>query len=483
MMLEFAASRLMAPWFGTSIFVWGNIIGVILIALTLGYYFGGRYADKHPHPAHLMRIVFWAGIFTSLVPAITHIIGSSVNLLYNFSSPSVVLNIVGSFFVIIILFAIPIGLLGTVSPFAIRIMTDSVKESGRVAGGLYAFSTLGSIVGTFASAFFLVPYVGSRETVLIASVLLLLVSIVGAPRQRYRYVALVLPFLSYWLVAILFQPVQASVLDARDSLYQYIQVEDQGNRLALVFNEGLGTQSYYMKNGGLTNSYFDYLTLLSNIAPQPVDANVLVLGLAGGTVTSLYNEFEPSYQLTGVEIDSEVIALARQYFGLDDQQVNVVNADARQFVQSTDQQFDIIIVDAYSNELYIPYHLTTQEFFRELKQRLRPAGVVSMNIGSINEHSQLVESILATLQTEFDHVAYIPVEQTLNFVVMASDAELSTVGLRTVHDARQSLAQYMTRAFTDAPVPSRGTVLTDNRAPIELYTEKMIFDYIRGATN
>lgn len=478
MMLEFAASRVMAPWFGTSTFVWGNIVGVILIALSLGYYIGGRVADKKPYADSLAMIVLAAGVFTSLLPLVIKSLSKTFPLLFIVDGWGILASVFGSFLTVLLLFALPIFLLGMVSPYVIRLATKTVEDAGRVAGGLYAWSTVGSIFGTFASAFFLVPFIGSRETILLSAVLLIIMAAVLFQKRWWAYALVALPILVYMFIAGQPLRAEAAVLYEEESMYNYIKVVDSDDRIKLIVNEGLGVQSYYMKTGVLTGEYYDYLALTPFLHNRPADAKVLVLGLAGGSLTRELDYYFPEYQLTGVEIDPAIVAAAQTYFALDEQDVTVEIDDARRFLQSSHEQYDVIVVDAYANEMYIPWHLTTQEFFNIVDDHLTASGIVTFNVGSINPDTELLQSLITTLRSVFAEVALVPVSTTYNYVVVASNSPMDIAQLKTITDERAGLAKIFSTGFKKMD-SSQGIVLTDNRAPIELYTEQMVLDYIR----
>src|SRR2546429_1048827 len=185
--VELSASRLLAPYFGTSLFVWSNLIGLILLYLTIGYYVGGRIADRFPRPAVLYGLTIAAAFLISLIPflskPILHWSQSS------FASYSIGV-FYGSLVSVILLFAIPMILLGCVSPFAIRLSIDKLGKSGRIAGQLYAISTAGSILGTFLPVLFLIPTFGTYRTFFTFAVALLFVSIVGLASTRFESPAL-----------------------------------------------------------------------------------------------------------------------------------------------------------------------------------------------------------------------------------------------------------------------------------------------------
>src|SRR5437868_12811612 len=180
--VELSASRLLAPYFGTSLFVWANLIGLILLYLTLGYYLGGRLADRFPRPGVLYTLTTLAAFLISLIPFLSKpILGWSQS---SFASYSVGV-FYGSMIAVILLFAAPMILLGCVSPFAIRLRIEQLGKSGRTAGQLYAISTAGSILGTFLPVLWLIPTIGTYRTFFVFAVSLLLVSIIGLTVTRF----------------------------------------------------------------------------------------------------------------------------------------------------------------------------------------------------------------------------------------------------------------------------------------------------------
>lgn len=174
--VEMAASRLLAPYFGSSLFVWANLIGLILLYLTVGYYVGGLLADRQPYPWVLYSITAIAALLIGGVPLIAHPILTWALHTFASTSPS---SFYGSFVSVLLLFALPTSLLGCVSPYAVRLSVDRLGQTGRVAGRLYAVSTAGSIVGTFVPVLVLLPDVGTNFTFMSSAALLFTISIIG----------------------------------------------------------------------------------------------------------------------------------------------------------------------------------------------------------------------------------------------------------------------------------------------------------------
>src|ERR1700731_405626 len=180
--VEFGASRLLAPYFGTSLYVWGVLIGLILIYLSAGYVIGGRLADRHPRDELLYQLTAWAGLWIGVIPLVSYPILLASQ--QGFKDVSVGL-VAGTLLAVVLLFAVPVILLGCVSPFALRLLLKDVRSGGNTAGAVYALSTAGSILGTFLPVFWFIPTYGTRPTLIGFSLALLALSTAGLwPRRR-----------------------------------------------------------------------------------------------------------------------------------------------------------------------------------------------------------------------------------------------------------------------------------------------------------
>ncbi|HJX41666.1 MAG TPA: fused MFS/spermidine synthase, partial [Anaerolineales bacterium] len=246
--VELSASRLLGNVFGTSNIVWANIIGLILIYLTVGYFLGGRWADRSPHRHTFYRILAWGAFTAGLVPiAARPVLGVAVAAFAQFDAAI----LAGSFLAVLMLFSLPVTLLGCISPFAIRLAMQEREQAGRVSGLIYAISTLGSIVGTFLPVLWLIPVLGTARTFLAFSLGLQLVALIGlyltsGPRSVLRLSWMpVLTVVFSWLS--LAGPIKDSpnAIFETESAYNYIQVQEvEGIRL-LYLNEGLAEHSIY----------------------------------------------------------------------------------------------------------------------------------------------------------------------------------------------------------------------------------------------
>jgi spermidine synthase len=470
---EIAASRLLAPYFGSSTIVWANIIGLILVYLSLGYWLGGKVADRRPDPRLLGWIVLGAALFIAILPFVSRpILDVAVRGLDAVSVGAVV----GSFFAALALFAVPVTLLGAVSPFAIRLALDDVGEAGTVAGRLYALSTVGSIVGTFLSALVTIPLIGTQRTMLGSAALLVLA---GALVLGNRWQAV-----TVGVAALLFIPagtIKASpgLLYETESPYQYIQVLERadGSR-ALELNEGVAVHSVWYPHSVLTGGEWDMFLVVPPLLGRPV-RHMLVIGNAGGTIARAYGRFYPGVQIDGVEIDPDVTEAGRRFLGLgDNPNLHVITDDGRPFLQLTDRRYDVIVVDAY-RQPYIPFYLATEEFFRLAREHLNPGGVLALNVASVPGDLRLSRAVGSTVLAAFPQAwRWKPLR--FNELVLAFDRPPDEATLRArVGNVDPALASLVPLFRSELePVSVNADVLTDDRAPVEWLTDRMIVDFI-----
>ncbi len=469
---EITASRLLAPYFGSSTIVWANLIGIVLAALALGYWLGGRIADRRPHPPLLGFIVLVAAVFVAAIPFLARpFLDFTVEGLDEASAGAVI----GSFLAVLLLCAPPVVLLGMVSPFAIRLAVASIETAGAVAGRLYALSTAGSLLGTFLPALVLIPAVGTQRTFLVVAALLALSSsfLLGA---RYLVVAAGLAA----LVAVPPGAVKAhaGLLHEETSYHQYIQVvEHSDGRRVLYLNEGIAVHSVWRPDAVLTGGIWDTFLALPPLLGRPLE-QVAILGNAAGTTARELGVYYPAAEVDGVELDPAVSRIGRRYFGLEDNpRLTVHDADARPFLRSTDRRYDLIVVDAY-HQPYVPFYLATREFFGLVRERLAPGGIVALNVAAVPDDKRLVRAIGGTLAAEFPQVLEWPVLRFNTLVLGLTDAlEPSELRgrLRAGPAALAPLRELLARQAR--PLQSTDRPWTDDRAPVEWLTDRMIISY------
>ena len=494
--VELSAARLLQAVFGTTNIVWANIIGLILVYLTLGYFIGGRWADRSPRFTTLYKLVIWAAFTAGLIPLISDpILDAAARAFPTNNELSADLTvIVGSFGSVLVLFALPVTLLGCVSPFAIRLALQNVTTAGDVSGRLYAVSTLGSIVGNFAPVLLLIPAVGTARTFLLFSALLMGVALVGLARVggrwwAYLWMPLVLVGMAWLTLSGPVKPVEEGrrLLFEKESAYNLIQVlEDEHGWRYLLLNEGQGWHSLYHPTQLLTGFTWDYFLIGPLFNPPPFQQEqlerVAIVGLAGGTIARQYSAVYGPVPIDGVEIDPEIVRAGQEFFGISKASLpnlSAVVADGRHFLATTDRFYDVIAVDAYRLP-YIPWHLTTAEFFQQARDRLNEDGVLIVNVGRTESDYRLVKAIVATLRTIFPSTHVIPVPDSFNAIVVATVQPTSIDNLRLNLAASDDplLRQVGEWALANwQPMLADGPVFTDDRAPVEQLTNLIMMHY------
>ena len=474
---EICASRLLAPYFGASTVVWANVIGLILAALSIGYWLGGRIADRHPYPHVLGAIVVSAGALIAVVPFVAQpLLDLTVRGLNNVSAGAVV----GSFLGSLLLFAPPVVLLGTAAPFAIRLGVTDVALAGTVAGRFYALSTVGSIAGVFVPAIVTIELIGTQRTLVATAVV---VALGGSLLLRRRWV--MAPVALAVVLAVpagIVKPV-AGLLYEKESQYQFGQVVQKGSARDLYLNEGIAVHSEWRPHTVLTGDEWDMFLTAPPLLGRTV-RSVAILGNAGGTTARAYGVFYPSARIDGVELDPDVTAAARRYMGLGKiRRLHVVTADARPFLERTRERFDLILVDAY-RQPYVPFYLATQQFFRLVRSRLRPGGIVALNVATVPGDHRLADGIAGTLRTEFPQVLTWQALK-LNQLVLGFDRPIARTRLRAAVALTPRRIRVLTRllaghARTAAP---SAQPWTDDRAPVEWVTDRMILEYAAQGAN
>ncbi|MDR7523626.1 MAG: fused MFS/spermidine synthase [Armatimonadota bacterium] len=377
--LEIVGSRVIAPFFGSSVFVWGALISIFLGALSLGYYLGGTAADRWPRSGVLAALLSAAGV------AIIALNVASRPVLLAFDAWDLGPRL-SPLLSSIVLFAVPSVLMGMTSPFAIKLVAQDLATVGATAGVLYALSTAGSIFGTIATAFFLIPALGVRAILLLLGGTLLalaglLVAGTGRVLRPARTAATAAALVA--LAALpggagpIRLPVQRVIYE-KDSAYHQISVLEDGFNRYLRFNRsfqgGMVLRDPY-ESPFLYTSYA-HLALVFHPGPR----RVLMIGLGSGTIPKRFTRDYPDVVVDSVELDPAVVDVARRFFEVKDHpRHRIVVQDGRVYLRRTDAKYDLIILDAYFAE-GIPFHLATREFLEVVRDRLHPGGVVVSNI-------------------------------------------------------------------------------------------------------
>ncbi len=503
--VELSASRLLAPYFGTSLFVWANLIGLILLYLTIGYYLGGRIADRYPKPEVLYTLTIIAAFLISLIPFLSKPI-------LQWSQSSFATYSVGVFYgsliSVILLFAVPMILLGCVSPFAIRLRIQRLGKSGRTAGQLYAISTAGSILGTFLPVLYLIPTIGTYRTFFTIAVSLLLVSIAGFMSTRFdrsgsggrRVSSSLLPILLLIPMALSVLTIQGPIKSAfgsngggvliteRESVYNYIQVVKVGDETQLILNEGVGIHSIYNPNSILTQGPWDYFMIAPYFNSPPFTPDqvrkVAIIGLGGGTAVREFTAAYGPIPIDGVEIDNTIVNMGRQYFHMNEPNLHVVLQDGRYFLQTSSQKFDVVAIDAYQQP-YVPFQLTTKEFFQEVRNHLTPTGVTVINAGRTSSDFRLVNALAETMHTVFPNVYIIDTARFTNSMVIGTNSptSLNNFMINTgnlTNPLLQDVARESILYGNIREEHARSVYFTDDRAPVEQLIDQIILGAVEN---
>ena len=475
MAVELGASRLLAPYFSSSQIVWTIIIGTIMIAMALGNLYGGRSADRDPNPEKLYRRILIAAVWIAAIPFLGRYVILGVSGLLVVAVDTGFLIWAGLISCLLI-FVFPLFLLGTTTPSLARYTVESLDDSGATVGRLNAFNTIGSIIGTFLPTFVTIPAVGTAATFLIFSGVLLALGLLyffSVNRRPALCAITVVLFLIFTVFGGMFHSFafwENHLVYEGESVYNYLQVKDEGKNLALSTNVLFGVQSVMQKEGGLTGRYYDYALAAPVMAgaEENETTRILVLGMGTGTFAAQCREYIPGAVVEGVEIDEKITDLAHTYFRLPED-VPVTTYDGRAYLAAIDGVYDVIMVDAYQ-DITIPFQMSSVEFFALVKEHLAPDGVMVVNLNMRSDKEGNINEWLGdTIASVFPYVCTADVPGTTNRELFAAGTDRFSRFDTTSAAYGQELNELMARvAQRLMPYESGGRLLTDDRAPVEL---------------
>lgn len=502
--MELSAARLLEPTFGNNQIVWATLIGLILLYLSLGAWLGGKLADRYPQRSTLDFIVTFAALGVAIVPLLsTPVLAMAARGLENFQTEL----LVGSLLAVLILFSIPGILLGMVSPWAVRLAVNDLDQTGQTAGQLYAIATAGSLVGTFVPVLWLIPTYGTRLTFFLLALILLVVLTLGSLRYRHRWIPLA-GLLAVLLLAVWATPnsgvrstwddgVDGPIIYEDESLYNYIAVRQWGNEHHLKLNDGIGIHSVYHPDTVMSYGIWDYFLLAPFFNPPPVSTddvdNLLLIGLAAGTVSELYTNIYGPIPITGIELDPQIIEVGQRYFNMNQPNLTAIAADGRRWLysQPEDARWDVIAIDAYRPP-YIPFHLSSIEFFQLVHDHLSEDGMVAINVGRTAYNFALVDALAATLSEVFSDVHIIdepgPVDDLGSSLLVATVQptqldyyleNVASLGEQLPVEFREFANRTLPAARIAMP-PADTPIFTDDHAPIERVVHGIVWDFVAG---
>lgn len=522
MAVELGASRLLAPYFSSSQIVWTIIISTIMIAMALGNIYGGRSADKNPDPDRLYRRLLIAAVWTAAIPVLGKYIILLITgiLIVTISSN---LLIAAGFLACMVIFVFPCFLLGTVTPSLTKYAVRSLDDSGSTVGRLGAANTVGSIIGTFTPTFITIPTVGTSVTFLIFSGILLalaMIYFISANTGKIRCLVSVILFVvcsvfghsghfAFWNNSLAYEG---------ESIYNYLQVQEDKDTVILSTNVLFGIQSISRKDGSLTGMYYDYAMaapVMAGFVPDEevseasdkesgsgddsaadVDAgaqaqshagdraesqagnacDILILGNGSGTYAKECANHFPDAKIQGVEIDQKITDLAGRYFDMPDS-VKVATYDGRAYLEADRHTYDVIMVDAYQ-DISVPFQMSSVEFFSMVKEHLKPNGVMVVNMNMRASGEKSINSYLSdTISAVFPSVYTVDVKGYTNRELFAlnEDLETDTLNDRLDRIGDPDLKALLKKVCGNLRQYRRGDLLlTDDKAPVELLSMRAI---------
>ena len=492
--MEMSASRLLGNYFGSSNLVWAAIIGLILIYLSVGYTIGGKWADRSPEYKTFFTILCWASLLIGLIPLASRPILRAASQAFDEMQVGVM---IGSFVSVLALFSLPVTLLGTASPFAVRIALQDTESAGKVAGKIYTISTLGSFLGTFLPVLILIPAIGTYKTFVSISAGLMLVSLISLWRTeggkytlRFLWMPILL-FLATYLGLGGFDKQAQGIIYEGESAYNYIQVQQVGDYRILRLNEGQGIHSIYHPTQEDFYGAWEQVLVAPffNEAPMPLESvrHIAILGLAAGTSARQAYRVYPQAQIDGYEIDPKIVQVGYDLFEMGVPTLNVKVEDARWGLAHINQLYDIISIDAYRPP-YIPWHLTTREFFQETYDHLSEQGSLVINVARILDNRRLVDALYTTIHAVYPSVYLVDVPDTLNTIIFATrrPTKIENLALNYIAlDNQASTPPLLMEAMQTAVLgiqanPQETTVFTDDLDAVEWITNAMIFDVFKS---
>jgi len=482
MILEIAASRVISKQFGASLYTWTTVIGVVLAGVTAGNYLGGWIADRYPSRRSLSALFGAASVLTVLSGLLGRVFGSEWDMYYQ----TLVLSWPAQIFLFTTFaFFLPCVFMGTISPMVVKLCLIEERAEGEVVGGIYAWGTVGSIVGTFAAGYFLIDWFGMLPVIMLVAVALAATSWTYRPRN----VAL-----AGWLVAsVVFlilmwirPPVAPGTVYQEESNYSFIAVSEQSEQpgvRSMVLDKLTHSRVDLNRPDRLLYAYewiYDAVLRAHFGSDKPLDA--LVIGGGGFTFPRYLEVTRPDSRIDVAEIDPAVTEAAYEAFGLPrDTSMQIYNMDARNFVtdrlssmseSGDDEGYDVIFGDSI-NDFAVPYHLTTVEFVEDIRALLKPEGLYMLNLIDVYDSGRFLAAAIQTCATQFQHVSVMSTYSSNSdrdtFVVAASDKPIIDMLVRAHLDR---YPQFEGRILESGEIQqlierSRGLILTDNYAPVE----------------
>jgi spermidine synthase len=477
MIFEILGSRILGPYFGTSIFVWTSLIGVVLGSLSLGYFIGGKISDKNPSVKVLSLVILLSAVFILFSLFIKKELFIH---LYAISDVRI-----SSIIAALILFSPASILLGIVSPYAAKLKLNNLSTSGATIGNLYAISTAGSIFGTFLSGFYLIPHFGTNKLlILLSAVLTASALLLSLDKYILKFLFLV-GLAPIWLVVsghtyipYLFENYGMIDIDTEyNRIWIYNYVDKNTNRIARIMGiNGENHSSMFLDSDELVNETTKYFHLAAHF--NPAFKKTLMIGAAAYSFPMSFLKTYPDATIDVVEIDPALTEIAKKYFNMKENgRLSIYHQDGRVYLNKTKEKYDVIFGDAFANRHSVPYQLTTQEAVQKKFDILNENGVVILDtISAVNgEKGTFLRAEYATYRSVFPQVFLFPIKEENNgdkiqniiLVALKSNKKYSFTSNNS------ELNKYLSHRWIK-PIAEDVPILTDDFAPVDYYTSRAL---------
>lgn len=469
--IETSATRILSPYFGSTTLIWLIEISLIMICIGIGNYFGGKRADKlvktRTCEERIVKNLLISFLFICTVPLTSKIvIMGSIILASEVQLGNIIM--ISSIICSIVLFSVPLIFMGTISPLLAKISITSLDETGNVMGNLYLFNIFGSVLGTMIPTILIIPKIGVKRSFLLFGAVLAIILILYSKKIKKNFLLNSI-ICVLWLCMSLYLSTTSLAFDKpvheEESEYNYINVsQNDDGKLALKTNVFFGAQSIKVdKNKKKSGYYYDEFVKINNLLDDKVKHKILIIGYGTGTMSTLLHKNFDNFEVTGIEIDRNIVNLRELYFNKSDDKIII--SDGRNYLNSTDEMYDLIILDVYQN-ISMPINLTTREFFEDCKAHLNRNGIIALNIGLGNSlNSNLVLALSGTLKCVCPNVYKYKTKSDNNVIVYGSEKNLE---LSLKEQNKNHLKDETKKLFKDSQkVEDVNNILSDDINNIE----------------
>ncbi len=474
LLVEIVGTRILGPFYGVSLYLWSALITVALLALSIGYALGGWYADRNSSPNRFFSLILVAGIWILLIPWIRDPI---VNLVTGMGLRTAVLLSA------LALFAVPLGLLAMVGPFAIRLRVQELSDIGRTAGLVSCISTLGGVLSAILTGYYLIPQVGVARLTAATGLILVITSAIGLVLFRgMKALASTITLCILVLTLYVFTPIEydvnePGVVHIQQTQYTEVKVKDIDKGRYLYIDNATHS-GMNLENGETLLPYLIPMSMTRLYFEKP--GRALMIGLGGGVLATEFHH--AGWHIDVVEIDSVLPEIAKQYFSLPIPDEQIFIEDGRAFLTRTNNTYDIILFDVYGSG-DMPFHLVTQEVFALVKERLHEGGIFAINILTLNRDHPIFHSIASTLQPLFKHqlaLSFAEQNELQNIILFSSNrSEAFELKKQPAWRYYTYVGNYASRAWKNRWIPpkGKGQILTDDLNPVDIWSEEINYSW------